>query len=35
MEMFVMASITILILAVVAWAGIGIENYLARKRAHR
>ena len=35
MEMFVMASVTILVLAVLAWAGIGIEHYLSRKHAHR
>ena len=35
MEMFLMASVTILVIALLVLAGIGIENYLTRKHAHR
>ena len=35
MEMFLTASITILVIALLALVGIGIENYWSRKHAHR
>lgn len=35
MEMLLTASIMVLALAVLALAGIGIENYWLRKHAHR
>ena len=35
MEMVLMATITILVLGLLTLAGIGFENYRARKHVHR
>lgn len=35
MEMLLTAAVTILIIGLVVLAGIGLENYLARRHAHR
>ena len=34
MEMILMAAVTIALLGVLALTGIGIENYLLRRRSH-
>ncbi len=35
MEMLLMTSITVALLGLLALVGIGIENYLIRRRSHR
>ena len=35
MEMVLMAAVTLVILGLLTLAGIGFENYRARKHAHR
>ena len=35
MEMVLMAALTIVVIGLLALAGIGIENYRSRKHAHR
>ena len=35
MEMVLMAAVTLVVLGLLTLAGIGLENYYARKHAHR
>lgn len=35
MEMFLTVTMMLVVIGLLALAGIGIENYLLRKRAHR
>jgi len=35
MEMLLMATIMLVVIGLLTLAGIGIENYLIRKRSHR